>query len=63
MVRLLMKKTYKVNEGWDDYKYFDITYKTDLETTKFIRFHLLEHYLQFIVVLHEAGYQMVDEYS
>lgn len=59
----LMKKTYQVNEGWDESHYYDITYKVNLETTKFIRFHLIEHYLQFIDVLHEAGYRMVDEYA
>jgi hypothetical protein len=52
-----MKKTYKVSESWDNsLHYYDIEYKPKQDETKFLRFTYIEHYLQFIDLLHEAGY-------
>ena len=54
-------KTYSI---WgslnDDGKHFiDITYQVDKNTQKEIRFYMLEHSVQFIDLLCEAGYEDV----
>ena len=58
----LVPRTYAVTEGWDDSKhYWDIAYRVSETTDKEIRFHLIEHYLQFIDLLAEAGYKYFDD--
>ena len=58
----LVPRTYAVTEGWDDSKhYWDIAYRVSETTDKMIRFSLIEHYLQFVDLLHEAGYKYFDE--
>ena len=42
---------------------YDIQYKIDYNTEKFIRFNYIEQYLQFIDLLHEAGYRHDEEYE
>ena len=51
-------KTYAVTEGFEDGKHFyDIAYRVNEHTDKEIRFSYIEHYLQFVDLLHEAGYR------
>ena len=58
----MKEKTYAVTEGFEDGKHFyDIAYRVSERTDKEIRFHLIEHYLQFVDLLHEAGYKYFDE--
>ena len=59
----LSPRTYAVTEGWDnDNKhYYDIAYRVSERTDKEIRFYLIEHYLQFIDLLAEAGYKYFDD--
>ena len=58
----LEPRTYAVTEGWDDSKhYWDIAYRVSETTDKMIRFSYIEHYLQFVDLLHEAGYKYFDE--
>ena len=58
----LKEKTYAVTEGWEDSKhYWDIAYRVSETTDKEIRFHFIEHYLQFVDLLHEAGYKYFDD--
>jgi hypothetical protein len=58
MITHTHEKTYKVREGWDNGQqhYYDITYTRAFGDKKYIRFYLIEHYLQFIDLLHEAHY-------
>ena len=59
---VLQEKTYAVTEGFEDGKHFyDIAYQVNEHTDKEIRFHLIEHYLQFVDLLHEAGYKYFDD--
>ena len=56
-----MEKTYKISESWDNaLHYYDIEYKPKAEETKFLRFTYIEHYLQFLDLLHEAGYSFSE---
>jgi hypothetical protein len=56
-----MKKTYKVSESWDDaLYYYDIEYKPNAWEVKFLRFTYVEHYLQFVDLLNEAGYSVEE---
>jgi hypothetical protein len=51
-------KNYSVSEGFEDGKHFyDIAYRVNNHTDKEIRFSYIEHYLQFLDLLHEAGYR------
>lgn len=51
-------KNYSVSEGCEDGKHFyDIAYRVNNHTDKEIRFSYIEHYLQFLDLLHEAGYR------
>jgi len=53
----LKEKTYAVTEGFEDGKHFyDIAYCPSPRLEKHIRFSFIEHYLQFIALLGEAGY-------
>ena len=68
MITHTHEKTYKVKEGWDGQQqhYYDITYIRAFGDEKHIRFYLIEHYLQFIDLLHEAHYYApsdIDPYS
>jgi len=55
-------KTYAVTEGFQGkMHYYDIAYRVDEYTDKEIRFFLIEHYLQFVDLLHEAGYKYFDD--
>ena len=68
MIAHTHEKTYKVREGWDNQQthYYDITYTRAFGDKKYIRFYLIEHYLQFIDLLHEAHYYApadTDPYS
>ena len=57
-----LPRTYAVTEGWEDSKhYWDIAYYPNPTTDKMIRFYLIEHYLQFIDLLAEAGYKYFDD--
>ena len=58
-----LPRTYAVTEGWDDNEkhYWDIAYYPNPTTDKEIRFSLIEHYLQFVDLLHEAGYKYFDD--
>ena len=59
----LVVKGYIIEEGFaDDAHYYDIQYKVDYHTERFIRFSSIEHKLQFIALLHEAGYKYDEEY-
>jgi len=62
----LKEKTYAVTEGFEDGKHFyDISYRRNFRDKYFekeIRFTYIEHYLQFVDLLHEAGYSFSDEY-
>ena len=61
-INQMKTKTYAVTEGFEDGKHFyDIAYRVSERTDKEIRFHLIEHYLQFVDLLHEAGYKYFDE--
>ncbi len=54
-------KTYAVTEGFEDGKHFyDIAYRVSEYTDKEIRFSYIEHYLQFVDLLIEAGYKDVE---
>ncbi len=56
-------KTYAVTEGFEDGKHFyDIAYQVNEHADKEIRFASIKHYLQFVDLLHEAGYTFTDEY-
>ena len=56
------EKIYAVAESWDDgVHYYDINYYPTKKTEKFLRFSFIEHYLQFVDLLHEAGYKYFDE--
>jgi len=58
----MKRKTYAVTEGFDEGKHFyDIAYRVSETTDKEIRFTYIEHYLQFVDLLHEAGYKYFDE--
>ena len=58
----LKEKTYAVTEGFEDGKHFyDIAYRVNERIDKEIRFTYIEHYLQFVDLLHEAGYKYFDE--
>jgi len=58
----LKEKTYAVTEGFDEGKHFyDIAYRVNEHIDKEIRFSYIEHYLQFVDLLHEAGYKYFDE--
>ena len=64
----LVPRTYAVTEGFEDQElgspskhYYDIAYRVSETTDKMIRFSLIEHYLQFVDLLHEAGYKYFDE--
>jgi len=58
----LVPRTYAVTEGWDNSKhYWDIDYRVSETTDKMIRFTYIEHYLQFVDLLAEAGYKYFDE--
>lgn len=55
-------KTYAVTEGFDEGKHFyDIAYRVNERIDKEIRFSYIEHYLQFVDLLHEAGYKYFDK--
>tara|TARA_Y100000593_G_scaffold81615_1_gene152778 strand:+ start:476 stop:715 length:240 start_codon:yes stop_codon:yes gene_type:complete len=67
-------KTYAVTEGFEDGKHFyDIAYCLSVKSEnprtfphlmqKHIRFSQIEPYLQFVDLLHEAGYAFTDEYQ
>ena len=43
--------------------YYDITYKDASYTERFIRFSKIEYQLQFVDLLHEAGYRYDEEYK
>jgi len=56
-------KTYSVEETWDETPnekwskhFYDIAYCPSPRLEKHIRFSFIEHYLQFIALLGEAGY-------
>ena len=54
----MKEKTSAVPEGFEDGKHFyDIAYRVNEHTDKEIRFSYIEHYLQFVDLLHEAGYR------
>ena len=54
----MQTKTYEISEGFEDGKHFyDIAYCVNKHTAKEIRFSYIEHYLQFVDLLHEAGYR------
>ena len=58
----LKEKTYAVGQEFKDDKHFyDIAYQVNERTKKEIRFTYIEHYLQFVDLLHEAGYKYFDE--
>ena len=58
----LKEKTYAVTEGFDEGKHFyDIAYRVNERIDKEIRFSYIEHYLQFVDLLHEAGYKYFDD--
>ena len=64
----LKEKAYAVTEGFEDQElgspskhYYDIAYRVNEHTDKMIRFSYIEHYLQFIDLLAEAGYKYFDE--
>ena len=58
----MKRKTYAVTEGFEDGKHFyDIAYCPSLKIDKEIRFSKIEHYLQFVDLLAEAGYRYFDE--
>ena len=58
----LKEKTYAVTEGFDSLShYYDIAYRVNEHTDKEIRLTQIEHYLQFIDLLAEAGYKYFDE--
>lgn len=63
-INQMKRKTYSVSEGFEDGKHFyDIAYCPSLKIDKEIRFSKIEHYLQFVDLLHEAGYAFTDEYQ
>ena len=58
----LKEKTYAVTEGFHGGgHYYDIAYRVNERIDKEIRFTYIEHYLQFVDLLHEAGYKYFDE--
>jgi len=68
MITHTHEKTYEVTEGFEGgiKHYYDITYQRAFGDKKYIRFYLIEHYLQFIDLLHEAHYYApvdIDPYS
>ena len=56
------KKLYATKEVSDEGKnYFDIAYCPTPKIDKMIRFSYVEHYIQFVDLLGEAGYKYFDE--
>ena len=66
-INQMTTKIYTVTEGFEDGKHFyDISYKRNFRDKYFekeIRFSYIEHYLQFVDLLHEAAYTFTDEYQ
>ena len=61
-INQMKTKTYAVTEGFEDGKHFyDIAYQVNEHIDKEIRISYIEHYLQFVDLLHEAGYKYFDE--
>ena len=63
-INQMKRKTYTVTEEFESGQhYYEIAYCPSLKIDKQIRFSKIEHYLQFLDVLHEAGYTFTDEYQ
>ena len=57
-----LKKLYATKEVFDDgVHYYEVAYCPTREIDKEIRFSYIEHYLQFVDLLHEAGYKYFDD--
>ena len=60
----LAVKGYIIEEGFSGKAhYYDFQYKVNYSTEKFVRFTNIEQKLQFIDLLHEAGYRYDEEYE
>ena len=60
----LAVKGYIIEEGFSGKAhYYDFQYKVNYSTEKFVRFTSIEQKLQFIDLLHEAGYTYDERYD